>query len=249
MTEQEWLACTEPQPMLEFLRGKASDRKLRLFAVACCWRIWNSLKHELFRDAVRKAEQFADGLIPVKAILRAREEALTVFVTLHSPEDLAPAAAISAVGIPEPKKSAFEQVLDSLGDNDWWQDEFDKGDPHAPAVVTARNAACVVAAAAGETWLETSSVRTAEAQQQASILRDLFGNPFRPVAFDPAWRTPNVFAVAQSIYAERRFADLPILADALEEAGCASAEVLAHCRAGGEHVKGCWAVDLVLGKS
>jgi hypothetical protein len=80
-------------------------------------------------------------------------------------------------------------------------------------------------------------------------LHDIFGNPFRPVAFDPAWRTADVTAIAQTIYVERRFTDLPILADALEEAGCTNTDLLDHCRLPGDHVRGCWAVDLVLGKS
>jgi hypothetical protein len=87
-----------------------------------------------------------------------------------------------------------------------------------------------------------------EGETQAILLRCIFGNPFRPAVFDPAWRTPNVTAVAQAIYEERRFAELPILADALEEAGCTCEEILSHCRSGGEHVKGCWPLDLVLGK-
>ena len=84
-----------------------------------------------------------------------------------------------------------------------------------------------------------------------ACLRDIFGNPFRPVALDPAWFRWNDGAIpriAQAIYDERRFADLPILADALEEAGCTSADILEHCRAEGEHVRGCWVVDLMLGK-
>jgi hypothetical protein len=85
-------------------------------------------------------------------------------------------------------------------------------------------------------------------KQQSDLLRDIFGNPFRRVSFAPAWRTAPARKLAQAIYDERAFDRLPILADALEEAGCTDAEVLAHCRGGGEHVRGCWPVDLVLGK-
>lgn len=81
-----------------------------------------------------------------------------------------------------------------------------------------------------------------------AILRDIIGNPFRPVTFDPAWQTSTVTALAQAIYEEQAFDRLPILADALEDAGCTTADILGHCRGDGEHVRGCWVVDLVLGK-
>jgi hypothetical protein len=83
---------------------------------------------------------------------------------------------------------------------------------------------------------------------QAALLREVFGNPFRPISLSSAWLTLTVINVAQVIYDERRFADLPILADALEDAGCDNADILNHCRQPGEHVLGCWALDLVLGK-
>ncbi len=87
MTEAEWLACTNPQPMLEFLRRKASDRKVRLFAVACCQRVWSSLEHQEFRDAVRKAESFADGLVDRDEMLQAHEKACAIFGKLHGKDN------------------------------------------------------------------------------------------------------------------------------------------------------------------
>jgi hypothetical protein len=80
------------------------------------------------------------------------------------------------------------------------------------------------------------------------LLQDIFGNPFRPVTADPEWLTATAVALAQTIYAERAFDRLPILADALEDAGCDNADILAHCRGDGPHVRGCWVVDLILGK-
>lgn len=83
-----------------------------------------------------------------------------------------------------------------------------------------------------------------------TILRDIFGNPFRPVAFSPGWRTATAVALARQMYESRDFGATPILADALQEAGCDSEDVLNHCRDPNQvHVRGCWAVDLVLGKS
>jgi hypothetical protein len=83
---------------------------------------------------------------------------------------------------------------------------------------------------------------------QANLLRDIIGNPFRPATINPAWRTPTAVQLARAIYEGRDFAALPVLADALEEAGCDNADILAHCRQGGEHARGCFAVDAVLGR-
>jgi hypothetical protein len=110
-------------------------------------------------------------------------------------------------------------------------------------------------AAKGGPYSGTAAVYVAEdirgchEARLSRLLRECFGNPFRPVAIDPTWRTPAVVALAAAVYDERRFEELPILADALEEAGCGSADLLTHLRAGGEHALGCWAVDAVLGKS
>jgi hypothetical protein len=83
---------------------------------------------------------------------------------------------------------------------------------------------------------------------QAAYLRDIFGNPFRPITFSPEWRTPTAVALAQQMYESRDFSAMPILADALQDAGCDNDDILNHCRQPGEHVRGCWVVDLVLGK-
>jgi hypothetical protein len=87
-----------------------------------------------------------------------------------------------------------------------------------------------------------------EKRQLAGVVRDIFGNPFRPAEVEPKWLTPTVVGLAQGIYEERAFDRLPVLADALEDAGCDAADVLDHCRTGTVHVRGCWVVDLLLGK-
>jgi hypothetical protein len=115
MTEAEWLACSDPQPMLQFLGRKASDRKVRLFAVACCGRVWLSLEHEEFRDAVRKAELFADGLVDRDDLTQAYEKALAIFGKLHG-RDNGLAAALTASAFPSPPKSLLERVADALDD-------------------------------------------------------------------------------------------------------------------------------------
>jgi hypothetical protein len=86
---------------------------------------------------------------------------------------------------------------------------------------------------------------------QAALLRDIFANPFRPVALDPgylAWSGGSIPKLAQSIYEDRAFDRLPILADALLDAGCDDEELMGHCRSDGPHVRGCWGIDLILGK-
>jgi hypothetical protein len=80
------------------------------------------------------------------------------------------------------------------------------------------------------------------------ILRDIFDNSFRPITIDPRWLTSTVIDLAQAIYDERAFDRMPILADALMDAGCDNQEMIAHCRGDGPHVRGCWVVDLLLGK-
>lgn len=80
-----------------------------------------------------------------------------------------------------------------------------------------------------------------------ALLHDIAGNPFRPVTFDPAWASGAVVGLATTMYESRDFAVMPILADALEDAGCENREVLDHCRGPGPHVRGCWAIDLILG--
>jgi len=96
-------------------------------------------------------------------------------------------------------------------------------------------------------WM-AAAMKKDEPAIQCDLLREVLGNPYRPVSLDTAWRTSNVIALAQAIYDEKAFDRLPILADALEDAGCDNADILNHCREPGEHVRGCWAVDLVLGK-
>lgn len=80
------------------------------------------------------------------------------------------------------------------------------------------------------------------------LCRDVLGNPFRPAAFDPSWRTSTVLALSRQMYDARDFSSMPVLGDALEEAGCGDEPVLSHCRGETPHVRGCWVIDLVLGK-
>ena len=95
---------------------------------------------------------------------------------------------------------------------------------------------------------EKFPIGAAEGVAMARLLRDIFGKSFRPATFSPEWRTSAAVALARGMYESRDFSAMPILADALQDAGCDSADVLDHCRGPGPHVRGCWVVDLVLGK-
>jgi hypothetical protein len=95
---------------------------------------------------------------------------------------------------------------------------------------------------------DTNDQIEAEMRAQAALLRDIFGNPFRPVTFSPSWRTDTAVSLARTMYESCDFSAMPILADALQDAGCDRADILSHCRQPGEHVRGCWVVDLVLAK-
>lgn len=106
----------------------------------------------------------------------------------------------------------------------------------------------MIAGRAGANTEQENAILDAEKHAHAELVREIFGNPFRPVHFDPSWRTSGVLAPARGIYEWRDFAALPALADALEHAGCASGELLGHLRSPGPHVLGCWALDLVLQK-
>jgi hypothetical protein len=91
--------------------------------------------------------------------------------------------------------------------------------------------------------------QAAEQRLQCAFLRDVFGNPFRPVSVEPVWLTSTVVALTEGIYQERAFDRMPILADALQDAGCENEVVLAHCRDESQiHVRGCWGVDLLTGR-
>jgi hypothetical protein len=218
MTEAEWLACTDPTPMLEFLRGKASDRKLRLFACVCCRRIWHLLVDPRSRHAVEVAERYADGQATEEEREMAAEEAWEVNVTDN---DRAGRAANIAADLP--------------------------GCEWGSAVGVSGNAAFAVGRNAGGI-----TARQNEQRLQCAVLRDLFGPlPFHPVAVSPsalAWRAGTIPKLAQATYTHRAFDRLPELANALEQAGCTNADILGHCRQPGAHVRGCWVVDLLLGK-
>jgi hypothetical protein len=211
--------------MLADLNGRASERKLRLFACFCYRRFHEYLNSDEDSDglfAVDLAEAYADGLATPADLAEVREEIVAGLWDHCSSAVVRHQIAELATAVP-------------LGD-----------------VTPAANAFIF--------WVE-SNVSSEEVEGEVrpehaamcEVLRDLIGNPFRPVSLDPAWQTSTVVALAHAVYDNRALpvgtldhARLDILADALEEVGCTDQSILEHLRGPGPHVRGCWPVDLVL---
>jgi hypothetical protein len=240
VTEAEWDARADPQPMLEALRGKASGRKLRLYCCACRRRIAGGRLHRGWDPVIPaildRAERYADGQATAEELDEARMTAQAPAYDLFDANDASLRRNSSAIlfGI-------FAGFCATLGYR------F-ASDIHRAVLDFYRG----FADARARVGAEAELIRADEGSAQAGLLRCIFGNPFRPApAVDPtwlAWNDANVTKLTAAIYDGRRFADLPILADPLEDAGCADAAILAHCRGGGEHVRGCWVVDLPTGR-
>ena len=235
MTEEEWLVCEDARDMLNATDiPNASDRKLRLFAVACCRLCRQLMRNASHRDDVTLAERFADGQATEKELAAA----------YHRVNDLASA---------QYARTAEREIRR-------WAE-----------MVGVANVLRVPVDAGDAVWNLSRASQRGIDRQMVALLHDIIGNPFR--SLNPAWITPAVFplliknqelansqfldewltsdvlALARGIYADRAFDRMPILADALQDAGCDNADVLAHCRDAAQvHVRGCWVVDLLLGK-
>jgi hypothetical protein len=223
------LVLTDPKRILEYLRGRASDRKLRLFACACCRRVEHLLTDERSRRAVDVAERYADGQAGEAEQTAAYREA---FAVLH--------------GTIRPPLRGREERVAGLAVG------------AAADVVAGSELGAAFAPTAGPRraigW--TAMISAAERAAQCDLLRDVFGDPDWPPSIDPAWRAWQggiVVALARAAYEERSLpagtldsARLAVLADALDEAGCADPALLGHLRGAGPHVRGCFAVDAIL---
>jgi hypothetical protein len=234
MNEASWRSCTDPALLLRFHERELSDRKLRLFACHCVRRVWPLLMRVPVRQAVLMAERFADGAVQ-RDELRASWQAVR--------------KALSTAPLGTRWEDALMAALDATSD--------------PVTAYYAGNAARSVAHALDADWRKAHAraVRPGDRERmrsgspderawQCKVLRDLL--PFEPVEIDPTWQAwagGQVVALAQSIYDEQRWQDTPVLADALEEAGCIDERILAHCRSGAMHLRGCWLVDALTGRS
>jgi hypothetical protein len=250
MTEAKWDTCADPIPMLRCLPScpRLTPRTARLFAAALCRRIWGHISDGRSRRSVEVAERHADSLASDAELAEAAQAA-------GSAKDEAAVA----------RAAPWESTTYAA-----WRAAYDPRlrMTNAPEHLTVLEALHGVSAAAAfavdppeQIPVESFSPGAmVERAAQAELMRDLFGSPFRtPPDIDPnwlAWDGGTVRRLAESAYLERPLpsgaldpARLGVLADALEDAGCANGDILSHLRGPGPHVRGCWALDLILGKS
>lgn len=221
MNESGWAVSNDSYTMLRLCRRVIRDnpRKGRLFAVACCERIRHLLADPRSVKAVEVSARYAEGLASGEQL----QEAERLASTAHA--------------------DAFE-VKGKVGACPEWAAQFAASADAWFAASRASNYAYVAAGDSHEGGPEHSA--------QAHLLRCIFGPlAFRSVGIEPAclvWESGMLVKLAKSIHDERAFERMPILADALEDACCQDAVILAHCRQSGEHVRGCWVVDCLLEK-
>jgi hypothetical protein len=246
MTEDEWTSNTDLQDMIVFVAFQTGMRKSRLFAAACCRRIWHLMGDLGGRDAVALVECLADGLsgeAKLVAVLASVSLALdemstpaTAFITRA--DYLATAAAHWLL------RSHPDHVMGAA-----W-----------PAAEAVGREALAAATPGMDLRLVRDAAEKGESDRQRQLLHDIFGvSLFRELRIDPTWLTWHdgiVRRLAATAYQQRTLpsglldnAYLAVLADALEEAGCINPDILNHCRQPGEHVRGCWVIDALLGKT
>ena len=236
MTSKEWDRARKIAKMLAVLQVASNDRKIRLFAIACCRQVpeWSDDKRIL--RALGAAEQFANGEL-------TEDELRKQFVVVHRAHN---ALLNSVRGLNTKKKRAESLILLSC---------MSLLIPSPPREKPTAEIQSVVGGLIGDFDDEAEAALGAAVVTRFQILfpqllRDIFGNPFRSVAFSSERRTDTAITLASQMYESREFSAMPILADALQDAGCTNEDILSHCRDPKQvHVRGCWVVDLVLGKA
>jgi hypothetical protein len=237
MTEAEWLAATDQGAILQLLHGRASERKLRLFACACCRRNWDRLTDDRSRQAVEAAERHADGAATDDEL----EDAATLAfrVVLGSQSSACPSATGAADAAHLVATVRLMVVLSP------------------PYPTDAQWAAAGVVATAARSRGEGGGL-TAERRSQFGLWLDIVGSGAAPVPDAEwfRWGGGTVPKLAGAAYNDRLLPEgildptrLAVLADALEDAGCADPELLGHLRGPGPHVRGCRVIDHLLGRS
>jgi hypothetical protein len=223
----DWQAGSDWDRMLSEVRPRAGTRKLLLLGVALCRRVWDRFPYDDCRRAVEAVERLADHP-------RVGEEDYAIAAEADAAmERLQDGYARVHQAGPGPRGA----YLAATACGGLW---------HDPNGLIEQVAGAAAIAAAGST---EGPAWEAEQRAQVELLRELFGNPFRSVAADRSYLTSDVIGLARTIYEDRAFDRMPVLADALQEAGCGDVDILAHCRGAEPHVRGCWVVDRLLGRA
>jgi len=262
MTEAEWLTCDEPGPMLGTILSQASARKLRFFGCACCRGVFQYMEHEGSRALTHLIERYADKHATADELEAARRThdqlchaPLRDWEYLNAADEAALLAAFTDISlmIAHVASLAAKAVVDTQAVPS--RIELDRRSSEATERLvyplepgSLDEYFSTLRSLQDQQGAVETALRSQEGRVQAAYLRDIFGNPFRPVATDSDWHTSTVIALAKQMYESRDFSPMPILADALQDAGCDCEDILSHCRGPGLHVRGCWAVDLILGK-
>ena len=246
MTEKEWLTAREPDDLLEFLRERASDRQFRLFICACCRRFLPLMpkkpQHDLnlCEKYIAYGEKFAEGLITWPKLQSSFNEMEPVIVS-HDGYLAAYAARMAT------DRDIAGSTRPMLRGRNLIAHPASTGAQYSRTVV-GRLLATSKTSKGSTPTAKKRMATIAEKRYQIEILHDIFGNPFQPITFDPSWQTSTVISLALQVYDSRDFSAMPILADALQDAGCDNQDVLNHCRGPGPHTRGCWVCDLILSK-
>lgn len=252
MLEPEWIEASDPLAALEFFDGLdlLTERKQRLFDCACVRRIWHLILDRSCQHAVETAERYADGFVSLeqlrndqaRALIAADEQSLSARLVASGGSISFTAASPSIRRRLDPRNS-YSALL-AAAQTAW---EFRGG--VQPQTHAAEAFALSRSPDASQRSAKTRRGRLrSEMSAQIHLILEIFGQPWRRFDFRPECRTSDTVAIAQTMYDSRDFTGMPVLADALEEAGCTCSQVLHHCRKPGCHVRGCWVVDLVLGK-
>jgi hypothetical protein len=256
MSEQEWQTAISPYLMIQHLHQHAKvsrvpggQRRLRLFRCACCRAIWDFFDDAICQQAVEMSERYAD-----QAASRAELSTLQA-----STEEVAQAAGqqmgevfrrCSAKDMAWKNASLFHAITTAAR----WTVSTQFGPRISHIITMTTQHAGAVLAGESQASLEPMLRQQEQERLQAHFLRDIFGNPFQPLTFNPSWLTPTVQALAQGAYDQRTLPAgildndrLAVLADALEDASCTDQVILGHLRGPGPHVRGCAVLDAILG--
>lgn len=244
MNEDDWLTGTDFAAHVRFGADRLSPRRRRLLAVAFCRAAGDLSQHPDLTDALDVVERFADELVAPAEVERVRQRCRVVAQQAHE----------TYVRTVDAGTGAGNALGAWIRNELAWAVANTASTPFSVEGVGQQAAVAAATARSGiiDVVLRTSPEMSAALLDQHRVLRavvwEVVGNPFRSPHFVPEWRTDTVRALAQQMYDSRDFNAMPILADALQDAGCDNEGLLAHCREPGEHVRGCWALDLVLGR-